>query len=374
MNKKISKLFGLTFILALSLYAIPTFAEEDEKLVLAGYLEEMLGHFHAIENNLDENNRQLATTHALHPVAELYDLISPELQEHDVELDSELRQTLIELNDKTTSAGVTREQAQEAIDEAKDLVEITRTTVVGDEYDKTNFKIKLIIGLLETSIAEYGEAVANGQINEMAEFQDGSAFVWRSQQIYSTIESEVPEHEAEEVTEFYEDLWAAYDSRADPETVETLARGIIHELEVVAGEEMEVTELTDYVENIRNLLTEAKEEYAKGETDVALGLATKAYLDNFEFLESAVGAQDPELNEEVEEMMREELRDMIKNGATVEEVNSQIDEILLKMDEVAVIVPEFGQMALLVLAVAIISIIAISVRNQKFSLIPKFLP
>lgn len=372
MNKKISKLFGLTFILALSLYAIPTFAEEDEKLVFAGYLEEMLGHFHAIENNLDENNRQLATTHALHPVAELYDLISPELQEHDVELDSELRQTLIELNDKTTSVGVTREQAQEAIDEAKDLIEITRATVVGDEYDKTNFKIKLIIGLLETSIAEYGEAVANGQINEMAEFQDGSAFVWRSQQIYSTIEAEIPEHEDEEITEFYEDLWEAYDSKADPETVETLAGGIIHELEEVAGEEMEVTELTDYVENIRNLLTETKEEYAKGETDVALSLATKAYLDNFEFLESAVGAQDPELNEEIEEMMREELRDMIKNGAPVEEINSQIDEILLKMDQVAVIVPEFGQMALLVLVVAIISIIALSVRNQKFSLLPKF--
>jgi len=82
MDKKILGIFALTFILALSLNAIPVFAEEDEKVVFAGYLEEMLGHFHAIESNLDENNRQLATTHALHPIAELYDLISLELQNY----------------------------------------------------------------------------------------------------------------------------------------------------------------------------------------------------------------------------------------------------------------------------------------------------
>lgn len=365
MSKKILRLSGLIFILALSLYVIPVFAEEDEKVTFAGYLEEMLSHFHAIESNLDENNKQLATTHALHPIAELFDLISPELQEHDVELDLELKQALFELNDKTTSAGVTREQAQEAIDEAKDLVEIVRATVVGDEYDKTNFKIKLIIGLLETAQVEYEEAVSAGQIKEMAEFQDGVAFVWQSQQIYSTIESEILEHEAEEIAEFYDDLWSAFDAKSDPETIETLAGGIIHEFEEVAGEEGEVTELTGYVENIKNLLTEAKEEYAKGEADKALSLVTKAYLDNFEYLESTVGAQDPELNEEVEKMMREELRDMIKNRAPADEVNSHIDEILLKMDQVAVIVPEFGPMAFVVLSVAMITVLIVGIKQQK---------
>jgi hypothetical protein len=359
-------LLGLSFVITFSIFTIPAFAAEDEKLVFAGYIEEMLGHFHAIENNLDEKNRQLASVHALHPIAELYDLMAPELQENDANLDSELRQALIELNDKATSTGVTREQAQEAIDDVKDLVQRTKATVVGDEYDRTNFKIKLMIGLLETSIAEYGEAVENGQINEMAEFQDGSAFVWRSQQIYSTIEAEVPEHEAEEITEFYEDLWDAYDSKADPESVETLAGGIIHELQEVSGEEMETAELTDYVENIRALLAEAKDEYANGETEQALSLATKAYLDNYEFLESAVGAQDDELNEEVEHMMREELRDMIKSGAPVEEVSSHIDEILLRMDQVAVIVPEFGPMALVVLGVAIVAMMTVGLKQKRF--------
>lgn len=365
---RISEFFGLSLIMISSLYMIPAFAEENKKIAFAGYLEEILGHMYALENNLDEDNKELAVAHATHPIAELYDLLSPELQEYDIELDSQLRQILFELKDKTTS-NVTREQAQEAIDEVKETVELARSAVVGGESEKTNFKIKLIKGLLETAEVEYDEAVSNGEIKEMVEFQDGSAFVWRSQQIYSTIESEVPEHEAEEIAEFYEDLWSSLDLKADPETIETLAGGIIHELDEVSGEESEEVELTDYVENIRTLLTEAKEEYAKGETAEALSLATKAYLDNFEYLESAVGAQNPELNEEIEHMMREELRDMIKNDASVEEVNAHIDGILIKMDEVAVIVPEFGPMAFMVLAVAIISIIVLGIKKQK--LMPK---
>ncbi|MGI0041326.1 MAG: PEFG-CTERM sorting domain-containing protein [Nitrosopumilaceae archaeon] len=343
----------------------PTFAQtNDEKLEFASYLEETLGHFWALEKNLDDDNKQLAIPHALHPVAELYDLMSPEIQKHDATLDSDLRQILMELKDKTTS-NVSREQAQQAIDEAKDAIEVARATVVGDEGDKLDFKIKLIKKLLETSEIEYEEAVSNGEIKEMVEFQDGSAFVWRSQQIYDTIQSEIPEHEAEEIVEFYEDLWDAYDAKATPDTIETLVDGIIHELDIVLGEESEEKELTNYVTNVRTLLTEAKEEYAKGETGEALGLATKAYLDNFEYLESAVGAQDPELNEEIETMMRVELRDMIKNGAPESEVSAQIDKILLKMDEVAVIVPEFGPMAFVVLSVAIIAVLIVGIKQQK---------
>lgn len=369
MIKQIWNFFVLTFLM-LTTSAAPVFAEENEKLEFVGYLEEILGHLWALEQNLDENNTNLAMVHATHPIAELYDLISPELQEHDIALDLQLREILFELKAKTTS-NVTREQAQQAIDEAKMTVELARSAVVGDEGNKVDFKINLINGLLETSIIEYEEAVSDGQIKEMAEFQDGSAFVWRSQQIYDTIVSEVPEHEAEEIAGFYEDLWDGYNRNAAPSEIETLAGGIIHELEEVAGMEMEITELTDYVTNIRNLLTEAKGEYEEGETAEALSLATKAYLDNYEFLESAVGAQNSELNEEVEHMMREELRDMIKNGAPASEVGTHIDKILLKMDEVAVIVPEFGHLALIVLVAGITAIMVFGRKTQKLNLVPK---
>ncbi len=225
--------------------------------------------------------------------------------------------------------------------------------------------------LLETSIAEYAEAVEDGVIGEMAEFQDGSAFVWRSQVIFNEIKSDIPAHEVEEIEELYEELESAYDARVDPSEVETLAGGIIHEISEILGEESEDAELQSYVDEIRELLTQAKQEYQNGDSDLALSLATKAYLDNYEFLEGPlIEAGERELMEEVEIMLREELRGMMKSGASVSEVNSQIDAILIKMDTVEVVVPEFGTIAMMILAVAIIGSILFASKSKLMTIKP----
>lgn len=362
-----SLLAVLTLITIVSFTSL-TFADTDydEKLAFAGSLEETLGHLWAIEQNLDDNNAELALVHATHPIAELYLTMKPELQKSSPDLDAQVQQILMDLG-KKTDQDVSREDAQTAIDEAKEVVEIARTAIVGDDLSQdSNFKMKLMQGLLETSIGEYEEALSDGEISMMAEFQDGSAFVWRSEQIYNEIKSDIPEHPAEELDEFYADLWAAYDSRADPEEIETVADGIIHELDEVMGVESEDADLLDYVENIRSLLTETKEEYAAGNTDEALSLATKAYLDNFEFLESTVGQQNPELKDDIENMMREELRDMIRNGAPASEVDAHVDEILLKMNDVAKIVPEFPFGALIAMTSILGVVIAITkIKGSK---------
>ena len=312
--------------------------ESDEKLAFAGYLEETLGHFWAIELNLDEQNAALALVHATHPIAELYDLMKPVLTEADAEFDAKVKQTLDALGEKTGS-DVSREDAQSAIDEARDIIEEARMIVVGEELSNdSTFQLGLIKGLLETSAAECAEAVESGAIHEMAEFQDGSAFVWRSQQIFDEIKADLPEHEVEEIDEFYADLWDAYDKRADPTLVRTLVDGIIHEIEEIAGEESDDGGLHAYFENIEHLLAETSEEYAGGNTDLALSLATKAYLDNYEFLEGPISEHDDELMVEIEVMMREELRNMIKNGAPLDDIDSQIDTILEKLEDAEVLV------------------------------------
>ena len=327
----------------------------DEKLEFGAGLEEALGHFWALEQNLDDNNAELALIHATHPIAELYDAMKPQLKATDPALDDKVQNTLLDLKDKA-STDVSRTAAQSAIDDAKDVVEIARSTVVGDELSNDiGFKVALMKTLLETSIAEYAEAVEDGVIGEMAEFQDGSAFVWRSQVIFDEIKSDLSSHPAEEIEELFDDVKSAYNSRSSPSDVDTLTSGIIHEIDEITGVEGEDTELTLYVDEINELLTQAKQEYAAGDTDLALSLVTKAYLDNFEFLEAPlIEAGERELMEEVEVMMREELRSMIKNGASSSEVDSQIDAILIKMTTVEQVVPEFGSIAILILVAAII--------------------
>ena len=309
----------------------------QEKLDFAAGLEETLGHFWALERNLDENNAELAVIHATHPVAELYDAMKPVLQETDAALDSSFGTILLDLKEKAT-VDVSRAQAQEAIDAAKEAVELARTAVVGDALSgDPHFKLELMRTLLETSIAEYGEAVSDGIIIEMAEFQDGSAFVWRSQQIFGEIRSDIDSGKAAEIAEYYEEVWAAYDSQADPSVVDSATSAIISEIGSIVGTE-EGAGLIGFVDEIRRLLAEAQSEYREGNRALALSLATKAYLDNYEFLEAPLlDVGERELMLEVEEIMRVELRSMIREGASTSAVDAHIGSILSKIDTVAAV-------------------------------------
>jgi predicted secreted protein with PEFG-CTERM motif len=88
-------------------------------------------------------------------------------------------------------------------------------------------------------------------------------------------------------------------------------------------------------------------------------------LDNFEFLEGPLIELDQkELMEEVEIMLREELRTMIKNGESSSKINVQVDAILEKMDTIGTVVPEFGTIAMMILSIAIISVIAITAKSR----------
>lgn len=337
----------------------------EEKLDFATSLDETLGHFWAIEQNLDEGNAELALVHATHPIAELYDLMKPELNEYDPELDSKVQDTLMELQSKATTK-VSREQAQTSIEEAKETIEMARSVVVGKELnDDPKFQAAIIKNLIATSILEYKEAVSNGMILEMAEFQDGSAFVWRSEQIFKEIEPVIDPHIAEEIEEYYGDLWNSYEKKSNPEQVKIFTDGIIHEIDEILETEGEDVGLLEYVENIKKLLEQTKIEYANGNPDMALSLATRAYLDNYEFLETPLvelGHED--LMEEVEVMLREDLREMIRNGDSSEEINYQIDSILEKMDAISTVVPEFGTIAMLILALSVFSIILVTLKSK----------
>ncbi len=233
-------MFNKVSILSLSILLLATTLSQsalaesthDEKLEFAGTLEETLGHFWALESNLDEGNAELALVHATHPIAELYDTMSQHLAANP-EFDAKIQQTLLELQNKA-STEVSREDAQAAIDEAKEIIQEARIIVVGEELSNDDsFKMQLINGLLETSKIEYTEAITDGIIVEIAEFQDGSAFVWRSQQIFNELELETDT--TSNITSQFEELWSAFDAKVEPSEMHTLTDGIIEGFVSVSG-------------------------------------------------------------------------------------------------------------------------------------------
>jgi len=215
-------------------------SHNDDKLEFAGTLEETLGHFWALEQNLDEGNAELALIHATHPIAELYDTMTMHL-ENNPEFDAKLQETLMDLQNKA-STEVSREDAQTAIDDAKGIIQEARLIVVGEELSNdSTFKIRLINQLLETAKVEYQEAVSNGIIEEVAEFQDGSAFVWRSQQILDTLD-DLERTKVIGISAQFDDLWAAFDARVEPSEMKSITDGVISEFVEISGVESEQSE------------------------------------------------------------------------------------------------------------------------------------
>lgn len=361
---------ALSLLIVISLF--PVFAEKsyDEKLATGDHIEEMLAHIWMIQKKLDENNKGAALVHLLH-AKDLHLIMEPELRKQDVELVNLLEQDWVDLQ-KGISKGASPEEVQPSIDRIKKLLERVRTILIGDDLSSNvNFKSELAIHLLETSVVEYYESVSDGKITDQREYEDGLAFVHRSEQIYESIKDQIPHERVENIDKFYAVLYKASETPTEPLIFKVLAEKIILEMVKIQGIEREVTDLTDYVENIRTLLTFAKEEYAAEKNDEALSLVLKAYLYNYEFLEPTMEELNPELNEEIEILLRHELRFLINEDVPTSLVSAKIDQILLKMDEVAVIVPEFGSLAMMILALAVITGVFIGSRSPKLSLTPK---
>jgi hypothetical protein len=89
-----------------------------------------------------------------------------------------------------------------------------------------------------------------------------------------------------------------------------------------------------YAQAAIQLLNQTQMEYSTGNSTGAEELGTEAYLENFEHVESPLekkGAE--ELKEQIEDMMREDLRELIRNNTSAEELSSHISETGAKLME-----------------------------------------
>lgn len=98
-----------------------------------------------------------------------------------------------------------------------------------------------------------------------------------------------------------------------------------------------VTEKDDIltiINSIESILDQVSTNYRDGNQDTAFSLATKAYLDKYEYIEGPLAQKDKELMEKIELMMRIDLRSMIKNGEPIENIDSKIDSIKTELNKV----------------------------------------
>jgi hypothetical protein len=207
------------------------------------------------------------------------------------------------------------------------------------------FNASVVGRLLRLAGHEYEEAVANGTIIEVVEYQDAQAFIHRAESIFKSSASRINQtlaHEVEEVNEFFSNLNGAVNNRDDHETVETTINGIIHELAEITG--LSESQLTGeeageaeqdpiaIINNIKSLLTQLIAAYRSQDYQGAESIAIEAYLENYENVEAPIAQQDQQLMEQTEVMLREELRQMITDRVPVEQIEQHIAMINANLD------------------------------------------
>jgi hypothetical protein len=307
-------------------------------------IEQIRGHLDQALGNKESGNDTLAQTHALHPIEEVYTSIEELIVSQNGTLNQSLSVALQDLSSSVPNA--TPEELGGQIDSINMLLDNSvQTLVPSSELTNPAFNASVVARLLHIAGHEYEEAVANGTIREIAEYQDGQAFIHRAESIFNSSASNINQsmaHEVEEVNELFLNLNTAVTNRDDPGNVETTANGIIHELAEITGlsesqltGEESGTEEQDpvaIINNIKSLLTQLIAEYRAENYQGAESIATEAYLENYEFIEAPLAQRDQQLMEQTEVMLREDLRQMITQRVPIEQIEQHIAMINANLD------------------------------------------
>ena len=194
----------------------------------------------------------------------------------------------------------------------------------------------MVVGnLLSVADNEYKEAIENGQLKEIVEYQDGQAFISRARAIFNESTPLIPQEKSADVpviNGFFADLGNAVQEKSNPEIESNAIASIIHEISEVTGiNEGNISgtgsDTSAYISEIRNLLNQTLDAYENQNYDQADTLAIQAYLDNYEFIEAPLAEQNRTLMETTELMLREDLRQFIQTHAPIVEIQEHVDKI-----------------------------------------------
>ncbi len=202
-------------------------------------IEQIRGHLDQALVNRESGNNTLALAHSLHPIEEeVYSSIEDQLANQSIILNQTLSAVLRSLPSSVRNANL--QDFEDQIDYAKMLLNGSMQTVVPSLEFKNSpaFNASIVGQMLDLAEDEYEEAVANGIIREIAEYQNAQAFIHRAESIFNSSASRINQslaHEVEAVNAFFSILNSSVSNRDDPETIDATIHAIRHMLMEITG-------------------------------------------------------------------------------------------------------------------------------------------
>ena len=320
----------------------------DSKLVtFASNIEKIKGHIEQAILNKKIGNDSLAEAHTLHPIAEIFSDITIQLADTNSDLNQTLSSSLNKLF-RTVRNSTAEQFATEANHTNKVLDRTINEVVPSSNRNNSTFNLSVVADLLNTAKGEYGEAIENGKLSLIVEYQDAKGFISRAESVFNQTSSRIETQmvpKVQKINTMFSDLNKAVDNKSDTTTIDALINNTIREIAqtigltenqlLVSQGEAAATPATEEskkkslqtVANVRILLNQTLEVYKAQNYVEAENLATKAYLENYENIEQDIAKFDQPLEKTIEVMLREDLRHAIQQKQPVEKIAQIIGNI-----------------------------------------------
>jgi high-affinity iron transporter len=320
-NKKKIPLYMWIVFLTPCLLFNSTYGEQNigissnDLILVTVNLQRILEQMNLVQASLSKGDSTSAFEHAYISHSIIFPSFKDKLREINKNTSERLESLLIDLPImvKSTPSSETESKIAQIVDL---LNTSTSNILLPNNLDYNSIIASTIMVLLnDSSKFYYTSNFGNTKDpNNKIDYENAIGMVDISHKLYKNISNSFDDSKKLEIESFFGDLKDSLSQKSDPQSILKLITAIQTKLNENESNFQSNDSLAIYFGNIKNLLSKisgairSNSDYSSAEK-----YATAAYLDNFEYLEPPLEKVDPNLKNSLELMMREELRELIKN-------------------------------------------------------------
>lgn len=355
MSNRITKFFFLPFLIVVGGNAVisssfiengaaqqPVDSQQStESLIVFINLQRIVTQLNLTEYSLNNGNLDTAFEHAYVPHSVIFPVLKPILSEADSSLSKNLEGLLTDLPIKVR-ASTTAQEAESNIKPdivtINDMLNTISNSTAQASVEDSGFFLQTSAVLLEDAVQSYQLSNASDTQggSDIFNIQNSLGLVNSSIANFERVANSIEEPRREEIRSFYRQMQEGIRNDIPFDTLASVAsaieRDFSEDLNLSSGSESG-SEQAKYFATIRELLNSTIASVTAGDYDAADATAIKAYLDNYEYLEPPIEKHDPDLMLDIEVEMREELRQMIMEERSPQEIVEFTTAILVKLDQ-----------------------------------------
>ena len=327
-KKKISLCVWI-FYLVPSLYSSSVYGAQNiglspsDLVLVTVNLQRILEQMNLVQTSLTNEDNTRAFEHAYISHSIIFPSIKDKLKEIDQNSTDRLESLLIDLPIMVRSSTQMSEIGTNII-QIKDILNDINSAILNPNSSGYNSTISSTIIVLLNDTSKFYQLSDFGNSKNppsLVDYENAIGTADISHMLYKNISKVFDDSKQKELESFFADLENSLLSKSDIQSITVLIKALQTNLAENESDTQSNDSLRPYFANIKNLLSDI-DAAIRNDSDYSSAekYATTAYLDNFEYLEAPLEKVDPILMKNLELMMREQLRELLKNSQQSEAI------------------------------------------------------